>query len=287
MQVTDHTILDSRSFNGADPDALASNLRFVAVSATLPNLDQLANFIEAGEAYAFNDSYRPVPLHTHVQACGHRGSNFYLFDKGLNQHVTSILHRFSKGRPSIVFCHSKNETEQLADELTKSYSNSSSLNTSALNTFANRANASSLKRYLRCGVAYHHAGLEFSDRKVVEDAFMSGSINCLCATSTLAQGVNLPSHLVIVKGSKCWQINLHVFLFICFDLFVILHLLIPLATAYRGKDGYVDIDTGTLLQMIGRAGRPGFDTSGTAVIMTGEVMIFSCIIFINVYTCAH
>lgn len=40
-------------------------------------------------------------------------------------------------------------------------------------------------------------------------------------------------------------------------------------SAYRGaNEGHQDIDTGTLLQMIGRAGRPGFDTSGTAVIMT-------------------
>ncbi len=40
-------------------------------------------------------------------------------------------------------------------------------------------------------------------------------------------------------------------------------------SAYRGaSQGHQDIDTGTLLQMIGRAGRPGFDTSGTAVIMT-------------------
>lgn len=40
-------------------------------------------------------------------------------------------------------------------------------------------------------------------------------------------------------------------------------------TAYRGAaEGTQDVDTGTLLQMIGRAGRPGFDISGTAVIMT-------------------
>lgn len=196
------------SFNGANPEALASNLRFVAVSATLPNLDQLAGFIEAGEAYAFNDSYRPVPLHVHVQACGHIfNNNRYLFDKGLNQHVTSLLTRFSIGRPAIIFCHSKNDTEKLADELTKSYSNPSSLNTSVLNTFANKASSSALQRFIRCGIAYHHAGLELSDRKIVEEAFMTGSIKCLCATSTLAMGVNLPSHLVIVKGSEYNVVN--------------------------------------------------------------------------------
>lgn len=54
-------------------------------------------------------------------------------------------------------------------------------------------------------------------------------------------GVNLPSHLVVIKGTS----------------------------AYRGaSNGHQDIDAGTLLQMMGRAGRPGFDKTGTAVIMT-------------------
>jgi len=107
--------------------------------------------------------------------------------------------------------------------------------------FSYKASTASLQGCLRKGIAYHHAGLDADDRKLVEEAFSSGNIACLCATSTLAMGVNLPSHLVIIKGTS----------------------------AYRGAgNGHQDIDAGTLLQMIGRAGRPGFDTSGTAVIMT-------------------
>ena len=79
----------------------------VAVSATLPNLGELASFVESGEAYVFDQSYRPVPLSVYVQACGHIGNNRYLFDKSLSQHVPAILKRFSNGRPAIVFCHSK------------------------------------------------------------------------------------------------------------------------------------------------------------------------------------
>ena len=33
---------------------------------------------------------------------------------------------------------------------------------------------------------------------------------------------------------------------------------------------YTDIDSSTILQMIGRAGRPGLDTEGTAIIMTNK-----------------
>ena len=219
-------------------------MRIVAVSATLPNLGQLASFVESGEAYIFDQSFRPVPLNIFVQACGPIGSNRYLFDKSLNQHVTSILKRFSTGRPAIVFCHSKKETEQLAEELTKSYGNASRSNEFDLTTYAGKTDTASLQRCIRKGIAFHHAGLELYDRRLVEEAFGKGYISCLCATSTLAMGVNLPSHLVVIKGTS----------------------------AYRGAGtGHQEIDTGALLQMMGRAGRPGFDKSGTAVIMTDSM----------------
>ena len=204
-------------------------------------MGEIASFIESGEAYAFDISYRPVPLKVFVQACGQIGNSRYLFDKSLDKLVPSMLRRYSSGRPAIVFCHSKKDTEQLAEELSKSYSTLSTENEPALITFSSRAGTTLLQKYLRRGVAYHHAGLDPSDRRLVEEAYSSGSICCLCATSTLAVGVNLPSHLVVIKGT----------------------------TAYRGAgNGHQDVDTGTILQMIGRAGRPGFDTSGIAIIMT-------------------
>ena len=54
-------------------------------------------------------------------------------------------------------------------------------------------------------------------------------------------GVNLPAHLVIIKSTQAW----------------------------RGAGlNYQEYSTSSLLQMMGRAGRPQFDTSGVAVIMT-------------------
>ncbi|KAL9182447.1 hypothetical protein ACHAXT_013099 [Thalassiosira profunda] len=232
------------SYTNTTPEALVSNMRIVAVSATLPNLGQLASFVESGEAYTFDQSYRPVPLKTYVRACGRIGNNRYLFDKSLNQHVPEILRQFSNGRPAIVFCHSKKETEQLAEELAVKYANPSRTIDQPLLEYANKTDLAALQRCLRKGVAFHNAGLEASDRRLVEEAFGSGRISCLCATSTLAMGVNLPSHLVVIKGTS----------------------------AYRGAElGHQDIDAGALMQMMGRAGRPGFDESGTAVIMTDSL----------------
>lgn len=89
-------------------------------------------------------------------------------------------------------------------------------------------------------LAYHHAGLSSKDREVVETLFRQNQIRVLCSTSTLAIGVNLPAHLVIVKSTL----------------------------QYTSETGYTEYSELDLRQMIGRAGRAGYDSQGVAVILT-------------------
>ncbi|XP_026529952.1 probable ATP-dependent DNA helicase HFM1 [Notechis scutatus] len=110
---------------------------------------------------------------------------------------------------------------------------------SQLQRSANIIKEAKLKDLLICGVAYHHAGVEMSDRKIIEAAFNMGDIPVLFTTSTLAMGVNLPAHLVVIKST--------------------MHYAGGMFQEYSETD---------ILQMIGRAGRPQFDTTATAVIMT-------------------
>ncbi len=51
----------------------------------------------------------------------------------------------------------------------------------------------------------HHAGMLRSDRNMVEKYFSKGFIKVLVCTATLAWGVNLPAHAVIIKGEMTFH----------------------------------------------------------------------------------
>ena len=51
------------------------------------------------------------------------------------------------------------------------------------------------------GFSIHHAGMLRTDRSMVERLFSEGLIKVLVSTATLAWGVNLPAHAVIIKVS--------------------------------------------------------------------------------------
>ena len=61
--------------------------------------------------------------------------------------------------------------------------------------------------YAPKGIGFHHAGLDPGDRQVVERLFLEGMLPVLVSTTTLAMGVNLPAHLVIVKSTTHMENN--------------------------------------------------------------------------------
>ncbi|KAL9027264.1 MAG: hypothetical protein Q9196_004190 [Gyalolechia fulgens] len=72
-------------------------------------------------------------------------------------------------------------------------------------TFRLVARDPDLKETLTAAVAFHHAGLDASDRQAIEKGFLEGQVNVICCTSTLAVGVNLPCHMVIIKNTMGFQ----------------------------------------------------------------------------------
>ncbi len=92
---------------------------------------------------------------------------------------------------------------------------------------------------VRCAVAYHHAGLSGSHRKIIEDAFKERKIKVLTATPTLAWGVNLPARTVIIQDYRRFEAGL----------------------------GNYPISVLDYKQMAGRAGRPKYDKFGESVLI--------------------
>ncbi|MDX9703271.1 MAG: DEAD/DEAH box helicase [Candidatus Auribacterota bacterium] len=59
-----------------------------------------------------------------------------------------------------------------------------------------------LPKMIRKGVVFHHAGLSIEARFLIERLVETGDIKIICATTTLAQGVNFPIKSVIVENTK-------------------------------------------------------------------------------------
>ncbi|KFQ31339.1 putative ATP-dependent DNA helicase HFM1, partial [Merops nubicus] len=220
-------------------------LRFVAVSATIPNAEDIAEWLSDGKMPAvclkIDEDQRPVKLRKIVLGfpCSDNQTEFK-FDLTLNYKIASIIQTYSEQKPALVFCATRKGVQQAASVLAKDAKFLLSIEQKQrLQRFANSLKDSKLRDLLMYGVAYHHAGMEISDRKIVEGAFTVGDLPVLFTTSTLAMGVNLPAHLVVIKST--------------------MHYVGGVFQEYSETD---------ILQMIGRAGRPQFDTTATAVIMT-------------------
>jgi len=70
---------------------------------------------------------------------------------------------------------------------------------------AGNVKGSNLRDLLPFGFAIHRAGMSREDRGLVEELFVGGFIQVLVCTATLAWGINLPAHTVIIKGTQIYK----------------------------------------------------------------------------------
>ncbi|XP_066548780.1 putative ATP-dependent DNA helicase HFM1 [Amia ocellicauda] len=220
-------------------------MRFVAVSATIPNIADIADWLSDGTDSAtcleMDESHRPVKLRKVVLGfpCSSNQTEFK-FDLSLNYKMANVIQTYSDQKPTLVFCATRKGVQQSASVLAKDARFIVSIeHKQRLLKYANSILDSKLRDLVMYGIGFHHAGIDTSDRKIIENAFTLGDLPVLFTTSTLAMGVNLPAHLVVIKST--------------------MHYIGGMFQEYSDTD---------ILQMIGRAGRPQFDTTATAVIMT-------------------
>jgi len=216
--------------------------RIVALSATMPNVGDVAAWLDAPEActFEFGDDYRPVPLHASVETYASGENAFQNKYRRLYRALDLAQPHVEADGQALVFVSSRQDTVQAAkkarDVLAERDIDIGARGDYDLHSAASDLRNETLRQSVVDGVAFHHAGLSREDKNAVEEWFKQGKVQVLFSTSTLAWGVNLPARCVVIRDTKLHD---------------------PL-------EGEVDMSPLDVLQMLGRAGRPGYDDKGHA-----------------------
>ncbi len=138
-------------------------VRFIGLSATIPNAGELAVWLHARE---FVTTWRPVPL-------THKVVRFKKVDQKIELLQAEINKTIRMGGQVLVFVNSRRRCERLSLQLNE------------------------------CGfrAAFYHAGLDFKHRHIRSTEMQTQEIDVLIATSSLEMGVNYPARKVIIYDS--------------------------------------------------------------------------------------
>ncbi|KAI1308683.1 DNA polymerase theta [Halotydeus destructor] len=252
--------------------SLEQHIQIVGMSATLPNLDLLGKWLDA---IVYQTDFRPVPLTEKIkfgnklyrtdnmnQELTDRENSLPVVDKRFSpekaevEYITFLtLKTVAQGNGVLIFFNNKLGTENLASDISntiaqiregKKGTNSQekinrALNEQSIADLIEQLRScpvredKMLSRLISNGIAYHHAGLCYEQKEIIEDGFKKNILKVIVATSTLSSGVNLPARRVIVKSPAF------------------------------GHNKMMDVLT--YRQMIGRAGRMGIDDEGDSILI--------------------
>ena len=230
-------------------------VRLVGLSATLPNYRDVASFLRVDPLnglFHFDGSYRPCPLRQEFIGITEKKAIKQL--KTMNDVCyTKVMEQVGQNKQQLlIFVHSRKETAKTARyikdkalemETIGQILRSDAASREILEEESAQVMDRDLKELMPYGFGIHHAGMSRSDRSSVEDLFADGSLQVLVCTATLAWGVNLPAHTVIIKGTQIYSPE---------------------------KGSWVELSPQDVLQMLGRAGRPQYDTFGEGIIITTQ-----------------
>lgn len=225
------------------------SVRLVGMSTACANATDLGNWLGVKKGlFNFRHSVRPVPLEIFIDGFPEQ-RGFCPLMQSMNRPTFLAIKTHSPEKPVIVFVASRRQTRLTAKDLINYCGMEDNprrfvrMSEDDLQLHLSRVKDEALRESLSFGIGLHHAGLVEADRQLAEELFANNQIQVLVATSTLAWGVNLPAHLVVVKGTQYFDAK---------------------------TEGYKDMDLTDVLQMLGRAGRPQFDSSGIARIFTQD-----------------
>lgn len=233
---------------------IGTKIRTLSLSTPLSNAKELSTWLDVNASgyYNFPPAIRPVPCTIYIS--GFQEKNYCPRMANMNRPIYNKILTHSPKKPVIIFVASRRQTRITAMSISQMCYCDGQPNRFIhtiqkgdtgfeLYNSIHLVKDKSLKKTLESGIGIHHAGLSESDRNIVEKLFLNGIIQIVVATSTLAWGVNFPAYFAIIKGTEYFDAKL-------------------------GQ--YIDYQITDVLQMIGRAGRPQYDSHAVACIMTLE-----------------
>lgn len=229
------------------------NVQTVALSATVGNAEEVAEWLDAA---LVDSQWRPIDLQTGV----HYGQALHFddgsqselpVDSGEKPTAAIVRDTLTEGGSTLVFVNSRRNAEGAAkrlasvtdEQLTEDERDRLAGIAGEIRETSDTETNAELARAVERGAAFHHAGLSRESRTLIEDAFRDRSIKVVAATPTLAAGVNTPSRRVVVRD---WR-------------------------RYDGSiGGMAPLSVLEIHQMFGRAGRPGRDPYGEALLLANS-----------------
>lgn len=221
--------------------------RFLALSATVNNVEEIASWLSANMLV---DDWRPVPLKEGVYKKGKikykDGSEERIKEISNVPYIDLVLDTVEKGGQALVFNSSRASSVRVASRIGQFLSKFLSSNEKdILRNISSKIEendniSQNLKNLILDGVAFHHAGLSYTSRKIIEDEFRKGNIKVISSTTTLGAGVNVPARRVVINEISRYE---------------------PLL-------GYSqELSVNEYKQLAGRAGRPKYDPIGEAILI--------------------
>lgn len=248
--VIDEIHLVNQSDRGPTLEMVVSNLRrrtddvqFLGLSATVGNPGALARWIDAT---LIESDWRPVELKRGVYRTGtirfrDDTTRTVATGESLSACLELIRDSFLSDGQVLVFVHSRRAAEQLAGAVAKADWSDPVELADAVRQTAKTETGRGLAESLEGGGSFHHAGLRPAHKTLLESAFRRGALDVVCATPTLAAGVNLPARRVVVRDTRRYT-----------------------------DQGWADLSVLEVHQMFGRAGRPGMDPFGEAILIAED-----------------
>jgi len=188
---------------------LNPDCRIMFLSATMPNTDEISEWLASvtgRDTYLLKSKYRPVPVYTHFKPYDDSAYSYHGKIEDMLRLACYLVDDYPDDK-FLIFTHSKAIGKRMV----------AALEQNGIET------------------DFHNANVAHAKRLKLEDRFRNDpTFRILVATSTLAQGLNMPARRVIILDVR---------------------------------SGLALVPNNRIEQMVGRAGRPQYDDRGDAYVL--------------------